>query len=138
MGCNSHLALEVREKGYNDSIEWHSYAIDVPESRDYIMYTLMAGVRGDEDLAIVTPRGIPKDADSWTENWFKRWEGDGHTPSYLSADEYRQVLKKYADFEGGKYNEVPHSNWTALGNVLDALEKTYGKDNARVVFFFDN
>ena len=132
MGCNSHLSIE-----YYNGERWDAFALDVPESRNYMMYELMAGVRGEDKNAFIKPRGIPKDADEVTKAWFKRWDCDGHTPSYLTASEFRQVVNAYtakARQEGYGLAKA----WEAVRNVLSALEETYGDDKVRVVFFFDN
>jgi hypothetical protein len=129
MGCNSHLSIE-----YYTGTRWETYALDIPESRNYAIYELMAGVRGIEDNALFPPRGIPSDADNVTKVWFKRWETDGHTPSYLLASEYRKVFNACQKAEGYSLG----GTWEALRNILSALEETYGDNKARVVFFFDN
>ena len=131
MGCNSHLTIEVKKEWYNGT-RWETYALDIPESRDYTIYELMAGVRGEEEKALISPRGIPTDVDMSTKSWIERWEGDVHTHSYLTAAEFRDVLDEYPA------TEIPDKAWLSLGKVLDTLEQIYGKDRARVVFFFDN
>lgn len=42
MGCNSHLAIEY--KPYADG-SWWGWASGIPESRDYVMYGVLADVR---------------------------------------------------------------------------------------------
>lgn len=137
MGCNSHLSVEVREPERHYMNGWETYALDLPESRNYSMYTFMAGVRGDEGDAIAQPRDIPQDVSTHVKAWWQRWDGDGHTPSYLSSEEFREVIRLYKKSPDNKGYGLA-KEWLALSEVLNGLEKVYGKENVRVVFFFDN
>jgi hypothetical protein len=133
MGCNSHLTIEIQGR-YGDQTVWETWALDIPESRDYKLYEAMAGARGEEENAIVTPRGIPADASDTVIYWIKRYGEDGHTHSWLYPKEFEKALKQ------SKTKEFPNAarEWEALAKVLNSLSDVYGEDHVRVVFFFDN
>lgn len=133
MGCNSHLTIEVRGRWKHAPADWETWALDIPEGRHYRLYEAMAGVRGEEKNAVVKPRGIPTDADRGTKYWIQRSDGDGHTHSWLYPDEFRKAMVKANESGDGNGDE-----WEAVAATLDVLEKIYGKNNARLVFFFDN
>lgn len=130
MGCNSHLSIEVRARYTHSPDRWDVWALDLPESRNYYVYEAMAGVRGEDSNAIVLPRGIPKDCSSVIEHWVKRAGEDGHTHSWLSPHEFDKVMKKVEVVEG--------KEWNSLNKVLITLEEIYGRENVRLVFYFDN
>ncbi|MGH7974947.1 MAG: hypothetical protein ACREBR_05435 [bacterium] len=133
MGCNSHLTIEVKGRWEHSPERWDLFALDIPESRHYRLYEAMAGVRGEEDNAVVQPRGIPADADRGTLYWIKRADSDGHSHSWLYAKEFIKALEQATDDKYGNGKE-----WDSLVKVLAALETVYGENNVRLVFFFDN
>jgi len=130
MGCNSHLTVEIQGQWEHAPTKWSTWALDIPESRDYALYEAMAGVRGEDGNALVAPRGIPADADTATEYWIKRYGEDGHTHSWLYPKEFHAAVEKV--------NRDVDSCWIALDQLLQVLEKIYGENHARVVFYFDN
>lgn len=133
MGCNSHISIEVFEKWYNGK-QWETWALDIPESRDYQLYEAMAGVRSnEEDDMMFPPRGIPIDVSLAVKYWIQRYGEDGHSHSWLYADEFNKALIK------GKSDSFPTNNtWLAVDKVLDSLAQVYGRTGVRIVFFFDN
>jgi hypothetical protein len=130
MGCNSHLTIEIKQRWESDK-SWSVWALDLPESRDYNLYTSMAGVRAaDDEVPLIEPRGIPADAATGTAYWIKRAGVDGHSHSWLSPEEFHAAV---VHAKAGDTKE-----WSSLDEILITLEKTYGKNNVRLVFFFDN
>lgn len=59
MGCDIHMYVEYRKKGKRT---WRSFGGRITPCRWYAMFEKLAGVRGDESKAIVSPRGYPDDA----------------------------------------------------------------------------
>lgn len=130
MGCNSHLSIEYQDMKSYAPTRWEAFALDLPESRDYSLYTAMAGVRGSRREAIVQPRGIPKDASTPVMYWIKRAGEDGHTHSWLHPDEFHRTIQaSHADRS---------KIWDAIDGVLTTLKTIYGDQHVRLVFFFDN
>lgn len=133
MGCNSHISIEVQGQWDHEILLWDTLALDIPESRDYALYEAMAGVRGEEENAVVAPRGIPVDASDAIVYWAKRWEGDGHTHSWLYPNEFHDAVKRAGAADG-----KVHKPWAAIDKILLALETVYGIEHVRIIFFFDN
>lgn len=132
MGCNSHISIEVMEQ-WSTNKAWETWALDIPESRDYQLYEAMAGVRGEDEKAVVAPRGIPADASNAIKYWIQRSDGDGHSHSWLYADEFNRALMQSQDG-----NFATNNVWLAVDKVLDSLAQVYGRQSVRIVFFFDN
>lgn len=129
MGCNSHLTIEIKQRWETDK-SWSVWALDLPESRDYDLYTAMAGVRAaDDEVPLIQPRGIPTDAAIGTAYWIKRAGVDGHTHSWLSPKEFK---------DAAELADATAKEWVSLEKVLMTLQETYGEGNVRLVFFFDN
>lgn len=93
MGCDIHLHQEIKINN-----EWRHYgAPNMP--RNYRLFELMAGVRGDVKNAIASPRGLPSDVTFLTNFAFK-FEG-GHTPSWLNAYEIKRLEDLAGEFMPG-------------------------------------
>lgn len=137
MGCDIHIHAEIKVKG-----KWRHY--DQPNcSRDYELFERMAGVRGDDENAIATPRGIPEDASFTTKFDAERhWGSDGHSHSWISSSEIFE-LKKWECKRSG--NEFPECEWDRylFGNHYSDFhkcpdERQEGVEDIRFVFWFDN
>ena len=88
MGCDIHAFFEVKIKG-----EWYCY--DQPDiGRDYALFELMAGVRGDPYKAITPPKGLPKDMSVVVKMEAMRWVEDSHSASWLSRAELKELQKR--------------------------------------------
>ena len=134
MGCDIHAHAEVKIKG-----KWEHY--DQPEfQRDYELFERMAGVRGDVANAIVAPRGLPDDATALTRFDSERWGSDGHSHSWLSAQELYELAawdkkRGYSDFKRS------WDQWLFGGNYSDFIKypkDRRGVEDVRFVFWFDN
>jgi hypothetical protein len=130
MGCDSHLSIETLQPFIN-SLRWETYALDVPQDRDYDVFEAMAGVRSKDKTKepIFPPRGIPFDASQSVIYWYKR-SGE-HTPSWLYPFEFAKAMDSIDRDDLGK-------EWHALEAILTSLAKIYGDRNVRLVFFFDS
>lgn len=129
MGCNSHLSIEILRRWANTA-QWDTWALDIPESRDYALYEAMAGVRGEKANAVVRPRGIPKDLSDTVKYWIDRAGDDGHSHSWLYPSEFHRAIKQ-ANAEDDKI-------WKSIHGVLTTLQMIWEDENVRLVFFFDN
>ena len=98
MGCDIHCHAEVKING-----KWEHYSTPQFE-RNYRIFEKMAGVRGDEENAISAPKGLPEDCSVVTMLDSRRWGADGHSHSWLSADEIRQL---------SEWSRVTHERYLA-------------------------
>ncbi len=85
MGCDMHAFVERLD--VESSIYYPIARLQV--DRDYEFFGAVAGVR-EEVPALFEPRGIPADVSISTRLQYES-ESDAHTPSWLTADELRQV-----------------------------------------------
>lgn len=151
MGCDIHAYLEMVEDHYTWSLA------KFRPGRNYLMFSLMAGVRTYEQTVLFTPRGAPdnmgfearwdyyvmpdenisrEDIQRWIASGSSVWvdeerfiatNPDWHSASWLTTTEMQQVYSTY----GSEIESEP--GYKAL---LAAME-TLG-DKARLVFWFDN
>ena len=151
MGCDIHMNLEYSLWNFSEGKFDSSLALNV--GRDYTLFGLLAGVRGDSYNEIAPPRGVPEDivhdtALRYTLDaeehkdypWFKEWTGemkgrgwhpDWHTASWLTPDELDEVCRRYSNIGRGITNDL-----TFLRDVVRSAKNNY--KSARVVFWFDN
>ncbi len=162
MGCDIHCYVEYRRKGGS---YWSDFGSRINPGRNYELFSVLAGVRGNA-TPLVPPRGIPSDLafqssyDYWifvvegesdgyvsvenAQRWIdagysklrypkepllKNWvsDPDHHTHTWLTSHEFAAAVE--AGRGGLEYR--------ALVAAVKALEDD-GKNDVRVVFWFDN
>ena len=96
MGCDIHMHVEIKQGG-----RWHLWA-QCSMHRDYNLFSLLAGVRQEDDSPrpIAEPRGLPADVSEVVKRHSDYWGEDGHSHSYLSAKEWVKVVE-YVEKQGG-------------------------------------
>lgn len=127
MGCDIHACFEYT---YADERlpRWYCYAADIDLDRWYQIFTAMAGVRNYNNIDVkYPPRGVPKDLNQKTKVLYERWDGDAHTPSWLTYEELNEVIGELVDIN------------LSYG-VLLAMMKSFhdAGRKTRLVFWFDN
>lgn len=137
MGCDIHMCIE-----YKPFDTWWTFGIDVQGDRHYQMFEAMAGVRSEDENAVVLPRGLPTDM-SWPicemfgeeESKLSFLNGD-HSPSWLYADEFEKacIKAKIPDTIPEKDDHM----WIIIRRLIRDLAQMYGEKNIRLVFNFDN
>jgi len=98
--------------------------------RNYYLFTILAGVRGNrDDESISEPRGVPDDISDAYREQLRQWEGDAHSKSYFT-------LKELLDVDWSKY-ETEY-----IPEFFETIEKMKQLDTdpekVRCLFFFDN
>lgn len=138
MGCDIHLHSEIKVGG-----KWLHY--DQPNcDRNYMLFEKMAGVRGEDSKAIAAPRGLPDDATETTKFEAARWDGDGHSHSWLSAKEIFELAEWYRSaFPKDRDNIWPKWDQWLGGNCYSDFTRypddaPDGVEDVRFVFWFDN
>jgi hypothetical protein len=136
MGCDIHLALERNYKG-----QWVGVPIPnvtAARSRNYELFALLAGVRGDGP----EPKGIPDDTSGLSQIEIDRWDGDGHSHSWCSLQEYVEACMACMDNpatllkDDDPIGSDPYGHYFGLGDKDD--DPDFDKADYRVVFWFDN
>jgi len=114
MGADIHIFVErkkddkwVRYTGKHFSSVWRKEKGEKENSpfdwRNYEMYGFLAGVRHSYIKPIKEPiYKIPNDASEYVKKQFVKWDGDGHSHSFLTAREllefdYNQDLREPGD-----------------------------------------
>lgn len=165
MGCDIHIFIEFRKKG--DMDQWRSFGKEVDGDRNYRMFALMAGVRGDA-TPIAAQRGMPADV-GWTAkdaNELYIHDGDEKANNYVTSEVAAKYVASrssiYINDSQGNPRWVTHPDWHSHSWLTpDELEKAiksceYGSGiqyhvilaalreyekngyKSRIVFFFDN
>jgi hypothetical protein len=144
MGCDIHVHGEVKIFG-----QWHHYGCYRPK-RNYELFGLMAGVRVRSVTPIALPRGLPDDVTAMTRYESEvRWGSDGHSHSWLSAQEIVRVADyaKSRGWEGrcGKawweadnFGYLFGNYWSGFMKFPDDNSHLRGLEDVRWVFWFDN
>jgi hypothetical protein len=147
MGCDIQLHTEVKING-----QWHHYGAPSVD-RNYTLFALLANVRNDEpgDKWYVTPisepRGLPADATALTKFDSDRWGLDGHSHSWINAEEIARVAefansKKWRGRDGSAFWEADNfgylfgNNWSGFTKYPEGRPE--GLEDVRFVFWFDN
>jgi len=138
MGCDIHPRI-ARRTGEGELVSFMHGTLDL--GRDYVMFGLMAGVRGKEKL--FEPRGLPDDVPFSYKFDHDRLDGDAHSASWLTTQEVRMVADAYpevAERLDGKRRQNP---WlAALVGLMEAVDRwsdEYDPDGGAVlIFWFDN
>lgn len=109
--------------------------------RNYGMFGILADVR--RDGVIYAPRGVPDDLSEALAKEVEKWDGDGHSHSHLTLDEFKECLDKYKALHQETASSYEHiyelaSNWLIKEQAEAKLLETGLDPQIRFVFFFDN
>jgi len=108
----------VDEDGY----EWNPEFVRTPyDIRNYDLFAILADVRngrgfasiktGEGFVPICEPKGLPKDVSEFIREQSDRWDGDGHSHSFLTVQE----LKDYDwDQTTVLRGSIPFEDWKKL------------------------
>jgi len=98
--------------------------------RNYYLFTILAGVRGNwDDDKISKPRGVPDDISDAYKEQLRQWEGDAHSKSYFT-------LKELLDVDWSKYETEYISEFFETIEKMKKLDTD--PEKVRCLFFFDN
>lgn len=110
MGCDIHICLErkVNIDGVDRwvNIDPHTWCEheskleknDVYGDRNYELFAAIANVRSRAENPHTEPKGMPKDCHKITKDCADEWGVDGHSHSYLTLSELKEINRAY----GGK------------------------------------
>lgn len=113
--------------------------------RNYNLFCALAGVRAHQfngTPPMVAPaKGFPNDACEETKSEYKMWNGDAHTPSWLTLKEIWafQWSEFYGDTCKKFVMEMIEKMETAKREVLtEDIDTEKPEEKVRIVFWFDN
>ena len=102
MGCDIHAFAEQKRKDrwvqikgafLHDRGSYKTYEDTLPLGRNYELFAFLAGVRNSNDIVPISlPKGIPSDASHGYLAEVESWEGDGHSHSYFTLKELKEIL----------------------------------------------
>lgn len=124
MGCNIHGWIEVKQYNY-----WTAQTREPMDDRNYSLFAYLANVRnytGIEPLS--QPRGYPPNVAELTKKEIEEWSNDGHSHSWVSAEEIMSMPMLL------HFNDT----WMDWLKIFKTYVRTYGGENVRFVFWFDN
>lgn len=146
MGCDIHICVEVQLA--NGRWEFFGYT---SMNRSYSMFTKIAGVRagltasrGYEIEPIALPRGIPDDISPLTKAYVQDWDCDGHSHTWLSSDEFRELDRWRKERWPNPYYDSMLEGFWFFGNHLEdwrpsrPAEAESPIQDYRLVIWFDN
>lgn len=148
MGCDIHTYAERKTDNGFVAIDglspfsWRSYGI----------FGFLAGVRNYSDVTpISAPRGFPDDASVAAREEYKAWDGDAHTPAWLTVEELnafdydqetedRRVIRNGdggCTCAPGGGEAMTYRKFLGEG-FFDDLDALNAGGASRVVFWFDS
>lgn len=132
MGCDIHWILEKVTEN-NTWIGVHSNFPYIENSligRNYEFFGELASVRGESKKE---PLGMPEDCSHLSTYLEERWEGDGHSHSFMPLSEFVDIFVKVSlPYLTKHQQEFPIYNMFGFEITPEYV------DEYRVVFFFDN
>lgn len=140
MPCDIHAHIEIK---INSSWEHYTHLIIL---RDYELFGRLAGVCR-TDLLIFAPKGLPDGLSVITKMHVREWETNGHTHTWLSADEIKQLNDEYCKPDDDWWYGQNHLIRKAFGHVFGNLwcnfndcKSNYPKaiEDIRLVCWFNN
>ncbi len=87
MGCDIHAYVD-----YKNNYGRHVHFCNPYISRNYELFTLLAGVRGPKESAVVSPRGVPDHLNDWIVEGYVLWIGDKNAPGEVTREVADQLL----------------------------------------------
>jgi len=127
-----HIEYKSRKKS-----RW-AYAYEADGERNYSMFGILAGTRGDGD-ALYDPRGLPKDVSPETLKAYKDFEEDAHTPSWLTTQELKECMDQVLKKTKLMYVQQVKKSLQPYYKIYETMK--YFEDQGepcRMVFWFDN
>lgn len=143
---------EVEHEGKKYVI--HDTWSDINVGRNYNFFGFLADVRSSAGTAPIPRRGLPDGLSKEIKKASDDWSGDGHSHSYLSLSEFKEVVRQYRETAIQECKQQ-HEEYGWAEDIYQPLidyieqgvrDKSYKcpeglfdtKAEARVVFWFDN
>ena len=144
MGTDMHgpIVETGTHRPWDNEIHWWPRVLYQWQNRNYLLFEVIAGVRGDGAYNIIPPRGIPEGSyaverpDDDEDDKGMYWIGD-HSFTWLTPKEWEQVVLTYwaaLRKEGSSYStDVP--DIAAVDHILKLYEH---EEHVRLIFGFDS
>lgn len=143
MGCDIHAIIEVKTHIFNDDYFSWKVADEPYISRNYSLFTFLAGVRDTGEIEPISePKGIPRNeygeykVSSLTTAYLKVWKANGHSHSWLSLAEMKSAGRRIP--VSLFYLADPYYKLVYRMVAIQAFNNIESDEDIRLVFFFDN
>lgn len=115
------------------------YDFEADGERIYALFGALAGTRGTID-PIYDPRGLPDDVSPEVLEEYRLFEGDAHTPSWLTTIEFRKCLDLTIKVLSKKEDENNVKTWfQPYEKIYEYMKYCESEgESSRIVFWFDN
>ena len=103
MGCDITIHCEYKDKNGKwrncDDFFWNPEnkeyeCVEIYSGRNYELFGVLAGVRDNSLPQITERKGFPEDASEVTKAFYKEWENEAHSMSWLTLRELLDYKKK--------------------------------------------
>lgn len=145
MGCDIHFHTEVKVAG-----KWEHYG-HPQVARNYQLFALLANIRNEDGdtVPVSLPKGMPVDPSLITKLSCEQFGRDGHSHSWLSAQEivafedaWHDVhpiatsFDTQTDIESHLFGYLERNSWAGFAKY--PTERPSWIEDVRWVFWFDN
>ena len=115
------------------------YDFEADGERIYALFGALAGTRGTID-PIYDPRGLPDYVSPEVLEEYRLFEGDAHTPSWLTTIEFRKCLDLTIKVLSKKEDENNVKTWfQPYEKIYEYMKYCESEgESSRIVFWFDN
>jgi hypothetical protein len=156
MGCDIHAYLEYQPY-VDDSAYWTCFG-EIHIGRDYRLFEIMAGVRGDVKKAVSWPKGVPENMSFWTEDAYSLYISDSNRQGACTLETAERWVKEGSSvWLNEQHSKVSHPDWHShswlttkeVGQVVEKYPDNTSmrmiheamlacNRPVRLVFWFDN
>ena len=131
MGVDIHGWIEIKDLG-----KWHSvFNIKPIMGRNYAMFATLFDIKEERNIGIapVAPyRNLPEDAADITREQFELYKEDAYGVSRIVWEEIDELLKC------PKFMDIIDGAWDLTFSIMYLLAMHYGKENVRLVVWFNS
>lgn len=138
MGTDIHIHVEYLRRKKGKKLRWIHSVEDFSTERLYGVFGILAGLRSNIK-PLITPRGLPGDITMETYRHYKDYEGEAHTTSWLTTDEFGECLDTVDAAIREQEPEVI-DDWLKSYRLIHRYMKDSDDEGepARIIFWFDN
>ena len=139
MGTDIHIHVEYLRRKKGKKPRWIHVNKDFEEYRNYQVFGILAGARSDIE-PLFPPRGLPDDVSLETLRIHKDWEGDAHTESWLTTEEFGMCLNALEEIYKRRDPDDYQDEWLKEYRLVHKYMKDSDDEGepARIIFWFDN
>jgi len=138
MGTDIHIHIEYQRRKKGKKPRWMHSGEEFSTERLYGVFGILAGLRSDIK-PLYPPRGLPGDITMETYRHYKDYEGEAHTASWLTTDEFGECLDTVGTIVREQEPDVSN-DWLKSYRFIHKYMKESDNEGepARIIFWFDN